>query len=360
MSIFILVLFFIFIVMLVNIDRNIKNRKWFVLITFSILTSIAMIRSWTVGVDTEQYYRNFQIIASLGWDQVDVLRYEPGYFYLNKILSCISKDPHILIIVSSIIIIPSVGRIIYKYSKNVALSTFLYITLNAYFFQLTGMRQALAIAVILYGIDFFEKQKYLKFILVIILACMFHSSAIFLSVLILLQKMKYTKKTYINSLIVAIIGFIFYKQIFRIASLVIDKYAGYEESVYAASNYFGALFQFLVGFILYSVCHYLIFKMKENKKIEESEVGKISLRCLSVAVCIQLITMKMNILGRMTPYFWIFSIIAVPEALSYIKSKRRKEWILGIALFTFIYWLIIATMRPEWHGIIPYSTLFKD
>lgn len=360
MSIFILILFFIFITIIVNIDSNIKNRKLFVIIIFSILTVIAMIRSWRVGVDTEQYYRNFKIISLLKWNQIDSLRYEHGYFYLNKILSYISKDPHILIMVTSMIIIPSVGKLIYKYSKNVALSTFLYISLNSYFFQLTAMRQSLALAIILYGIGFLEKQKYLKFILVIILASMFHSSAIFLVILILLEKVKYTKKTYINSLILAGMGFLFYREIFKFTSLLIDKYAGYGESIYAASNYFGAVFQFIVGFILYSICHYITFKVKSEKEIEEYKIGKISLRCLSIAVCIQLITIKMNILGRMTPYFWIFSIIAIPEALSYIRKKQRKEWILGIVLFSFIYWLIIAIMRPEWHGIIPYNTLFKD
>lgn len=360
MSIYICILFLIFIGILINVDSNVKNKKWFVIITFSMLTIIAMLRSWSVGVDTEQYYRNFQVIESLEWSQVDILRYEPGYFYFCKILSYINKDPHILIIISSIIIIPSVGRIIYKYSKNVALSTFLYITLNAYFFQLTGMRQALAIAIILYGIDFLIQKKYFKFLLIILLASTFHSSAIFLSILILIGKFSYKRNTYIRTIIVALIGFIFYKQLFRIATSILVKYAGYEDSIYGVSNYFGAVFQFLVGFILYSMCHYLIFKLKEKREMNNLGIGKISIRSFSIAVCLQIITMQMNILGRMVPYFWIFSIIAIPEAVYNIKGRKRKEWILCIVLFTFIYWIIIATTRPEWHGVIPYRTLFKE
>lgn len=356
MQIYILLLFILFTCVLIGFD-NTKRKKIFMIIIFSILTLIAMLRSWKVGVDTEQYYRNFTVIANLGWDEVDVLRYESGYFYLCKILSCISKDPHILIIISSFIIIPSVGRFIYKYSSNVALSTFIYITLNIYFFHLTGMRQSLAIAILLYGIDFLLERKNFKFMLIVIIASLFHSSAVILIVLIWINKLKYGRKTYFNTIFTAIIGFIFYKPVFGIISQILPKYQGYITSTFGESNYFGALLQFIVGLTVYTFCNKFYF-FKDNEK--QNNISRLALRCVSITVCLQAMTMRMNIIGRMSPYFWIFSIIAFPDAIKSIKSKNKSEWILIVLFVLFLYWLIIGIYRPEWNGVIPYYTLFRD
>lgn len=359
MSIYIAVLFWVFISIFMNYDRSKKRKKMFVIISFFILTVIAMLRSWQVGVDTAQYYRNFGYITYLDWSQSDILRYESGFFALCKILSYISKDPHILIMVSSLIIIPSVGRFIYKYSENVALSTFLYITLNTYFFHMTGMRQSLAIAFIIYGFEYLVKDKYLKYLIFVVVASLFHSSALFLISLIFIKKMYYYKKSYIRTIIIMGTCFVFYKYLFRVAVLILGKYAAYEESVFGESNYFGALFQFLIGFILYSVCHYLYF-IKKQKTLLNSKITMIALRGFSLAVCFQALAMRMNIFGRMTSYFWIFGIIAIPNSISNLEVKRKKEWILVIATISFLYWFIIAKYRPEWHGVIPYISFFED
>ena len=65
--------------------------------------------------------------------------------------------------------------------------------------------------------------------------------------------------------------------------------------------------------------------------------------------------MKMNIIGRMNQYFWIYSIILVPNMVK--GEKRSKDRLLlyfGIILMSSVYWIIIAVFRPEWNGAIPY------
>lgn len=358
MSIYIAVLFLVFISIFINYDSSKKRKKLFLITSFFILTVIAMLRSWEVGVDTEQYYRNFGYITYLDWSQSDVLRYEIGFFALCKVLSYFSNDPYILIMVSSLIIIPSIGRFIYKYSENVALSTFLYITLNAYFFNMTGMRQSLAIVFIVYGFDYLVEEKYIRYFIFIVIASLFHSSALFLISLIFIRKMAYTRNSYIKTIFIIGICFVFYKYLFRIAVLILGKYAGYEESVFGGSNYLGSLFQFLIGMIFYSVCHYLYFIRTQNKSVN-SKINMMALRLFSLAICFQALAMKMNILGRMVPYFWIFGILAIPNTIFNCKIKRRKEWILCIITLSFVYWFIIAKFRPEWHGVIPYAPFFN-
>lgn len=354
MIIYISILFFIFINIFVDYNKYKTQKKLFIIIFFSILTIMAMIRSWKVGVDTAQYYRNFNYIVNLDWNEYNSIRYEFGFFALCKILSYFSKDPHILISVTSLIIIPSIGYHIYKYSENIAMSTFLYITLNLYFFHMTGMRQSLASIFILYGFNYLNDEKYIKYIFFTIIATLFHSSAIIMISLVFLKKLNYNNKTYTRTIFIIVICFIFYKSLFSAATIFLDKYSGYSDSVFGVSNYFGALFQFFIGIILYTTVHYLYFNKKKNK-----EINLFTLRLFSLAVCFQALAMRMNILGRMTPYFWMFGIVAIPNILHNLKIKR-KQWIFFIVIISFVYWFIIASYRPEWHGIIPYSTFLND
>lgn len=359
MSIYVAILFWIFISIFINFDSSKRRKKIFVIITFTALTIISMLRSWQVGVDTEQYYRNFRYITYLDWTQYDILRYEFGFFALSKVLSYFSINPYILIRVSSLIIIPSVGYFIYRYSKNVVISTFLYITLNAYSFNMTGMRQSLAIVFILYGFDSLINEKYGKYIIFIMIASLFHSSAIVLIVLIFIIKIPYNKNSYRKNIFIIGICFIFYKYLFLVATSILGKYSGYEDSVYGASNYFGAVFQFSIGIIFYSICHYLYFS-KVRREEFDSKITMTALRLFSLATYFQALAIRMNILGRMTPYFWIFGIIAIPNTVSNLKIRRRKEWILAIIIISFLYWFIIAKYRPEWHKVIPYIPFFYD
>lgn len=158
----------------------------------------------------------------------------------------------------------------------------------------------------------------------------------------------------------ALLGFVFYNQIFKFASIIITKYDGYADSVFGESNYFGALLMFLVYFIIYSICQICQFRGRTQYEFKDNMIGKIAFRSLSIAVCLQVITMRMNIIGRMVPYFIIFAIIAVPDAVSRIKSKNFIVSILIIGILLFTYWLVIGLFRPEWNGAIPYLTIFND
>ncbi len=84
MAVYLMLILAVFASLFLKIDDRRQKQRWYIIIIFTSLTLIAMIRSWSVGVDTLQYYRNFSVIAQLDWKQIDLLRYEPGFFYFCK------------------------------------------------------------------------------------------------------------------------------------------------------------------------------------------------------------------------------------------------------------------------------------
>ena len=358
MIIYFSVIFLLFFLML--IEKKYKhNNGHIIFIIFLLLTLIAALRSFKVGVDTAQYYRNFSVITFLRWNDSGLLRYEIGFFYLCKTLSLITKNPQILIVTTSLFIIPTVGRFIYKNSCNATLSTLLYILLNIYFFHLTGMRQSIAIAILLIAYEFLKNNKKIQFYLLVLLAYSFHSSAIIFILFPFLRKIKYTKNTYFVIMGSTILCFCAYKPIFLLVSKLLGKYSGYTDSeLFGVANYYGSFFQFLLVFFIYSICHFINFNKKNNKSV--SETDKLYLICVAIAMICQAMAMKMNIIGRVSPYFWIFSILLLPESFVKIRSSKNRFALITIILFIILsYWFIIGIFRPEWNGAIPYSTYFE-
>lgn len=355
MTIYIFLIFFLTLCLLINF-KEIKYRKIITFIIFGVLTIIAALRSVDVGIDTNQYFRNFSVIANLDWNQAFSTRYEVGFFAFCKILSCISTNPQTIIIGSSLFIVPFVGYFVYKESNNVVLSALVYILLNLYFFNLTGMRQSLAISFIIISFIKYKNKKYFAYILNIILATLFHSSAIVFLTLPIIDKLKYEKRTLLYVLMASIICFLFSNQIFTFMTNILGKYSGYENSVFGVSNYFGALFQSLFYSYIFILCHIILTKKENSNSLKRNQLY---LKLVGASAIFEILSMKMQIFSRVAIYFFLFSIILVPISLSCIKSKKNRFYISLVVYVSFVlYWLIIAIYRPEWNGAIPYSFFF--
>src|SRR5690242_8197617 len=103
-------------------DLGRSGRAWFALLSFATLATFAAIRAPTVGADTLQYYRFFTIIGHLSWSDRKTLRFESGYFLLNKVFYAVTDDPQVFIAVTNIFVIAVVTWFLWKYSKNILFS----------------------------------------------------------------------------------------------------------------------------------------------------------------------------------------------------------------------------------------------
>ena len=355
MGIYLIAIIICILSLALKLDKKKGLKKIWLIIMFLFLTGISAFRHFTVGTDTLQYYSSFKIISNLGWNQFSMTRFETGYYMLNKLIAIISKDPQVFLAITSCMIIPVVGVFIYKYSKNVAYSTLLYILLNIYFFHMTGLRQSLAITILLLSVFEIREKHNIKFILLVLLASLFHSSAIIFLLVLFFNKYRYNEKSYVYILLITFGCFVFFKPVFLFIANILGKYSGYVNSDdFGVSNFFGAFFQFLLTFSVYSFCHILyVKKLKNGDQVIENSLF---IKLLSLDVVCQCMAMKMNIIGRMNQYFWIYAIILIPNLINEVKkSKNRFALYLGMLVVTLVYWLVLGIYRPEWNGAIPYS-----
>lgn len=357
MTLYLLLIMIMTFCLFINFKEK-KARKTITILLFVILTTIAAIRSADVGVDTRQYYRNFLIIAKMDWSQAFSTRYEVGFFAFCKILSYISNNPQVIVIFSSALIIPIVGYFIYKESNFVVLSTLTYFLLNLYFFNLTGMRQSLAMSFIILSLLNYKNKKYFMFLINVVIASTFHSSALIFLLVPIIDRIKYNKKTLLYTLIIALLCFLFSDKLFGFMTGIIGKYSGYEDSIFGVSNYFGALIQSIFFSYIYIFCHTILTKHLNSQNFKENQFY---LKLLGLAAIFEILSMKIQIFSRMALYFWFASIILIPKAIKSIEKTKNKFYMsLIIYLSLLMYWLIIAIYRPEWNGAVPYKTFFNN
>lgn len=358
MKIYIVILFIImFLGVILKPNKDTKRKRIFMFIVFGTLIVVAAIRDISVGVDTRQFCNNFDKIKFLTLQQSFNLRYEKGFIILCKALSYINSNHQILIIASSIIIFFMMGMFIYKNSKDVVFSSILYITLNTYAMHMNVMRQAIAIAIFILGYElFFKKNKFIKYSITVILASLFHQTAIIMLVLILIKDRKYTEKTYLVTNIIAVLSLVLAPTIWMIATSLFPTYAGYAKTEYINSSYLAGTISAIIAWLVLTMG---IFFERKNK--EKGSTYNFLAYIMSILFIIDVLVIKINLFVRLATYFGIFTCVWLPSTLQNIQDKNEKVLMKYIVLVCFIlYWAVLSTSRPEWYGVIPYSTFLNN
>ena len=105
---------------------------------------------------------------------------EPGYNLVVKLLFMISGYENFLLVfaVFGCATIYIFLRSMYDQSQSFAMSFMLFMALGIYFRSFTTVRYYLALAIALYSIRYVLNRQYLRFVLIILIAALFHKSVL--------------------------------------------------------------------------------------------------------------------------------------------------------------------------------------
>lgn len=174
---FFLIFFWAFVAWFVTNNKR-KRDLLFLTIIFVQFTLIASLRDFGVGQDTMQYFLGFQKFAKMTFTKVLMAEWEPGYTLLNWSVAQLGGDYRMFLLITGAFINFSFLRFFYRYSDSVWLSVVIYVSFGYFFASLHILRQYLAIAIVLYSYKYMLERKFGKFLLLILAASLFHTSAI--------------------------------------------------------------------------------------------------------------------------------------------------------------------------------------
>lgn len=336
------------ITLLCKIEKiDIKTNKNYLLFICIILTLFLGFRANHVGLDMKNYEDFFNLASNSSFSYLfKNVQFELGFKIYTKIISLFFNNYSIFIFITSLLSMIGVYDFIKENSKNYFASIYLFITFNFYIYLFCTLRQVLAISILLLSTRFIKSKDFRKFILLVLLATLFHKTAIVFSIVYFIPYIKLTKEKINYFCIGALILFLIKNPLIDFFTSVF--YSQYENYMDTSGTGYTTLFLFfglLIGII------YIFKNFKLSEKNNQLFIGM-----LMITIPLQILATTQGLIARLTLYFSISILILIPNVLENEKNENFKNvlyFFYYVSLFFFYYFEILGNTM-----YVPYQFLF--
>ena len=357
------ILIFVYLVglstMYIYFEEKKDEIKLLTIPTFILFLVVSGFRNSSVGGDLSFYVGVFKE-NSLQIPELSNIfnsRFEIGYIVFNNLLRYISENYTILLFSFAIITLFIWFYVFWNYSENIYISLIIYFcSLGMLLYSFSNIRQGLSISIGLLGFHYFVKEKYIKGILCILIAPLFHITGIICILFLLLRKIHLSLKVLIIVFLGLIFTFPFLKGFSDTFVSIFPQYSSYLESSWFLDSYKLAPVALSIVYIIFFVIGEIILKKSELTETEEY------IRILFFSYLIfTIITMQTSLLSRFAHYFSPFVALYVPMFLHKVTDKRIK-WIIFyfIVIVYALFLLVIVYYKVEWYNVVPYRSVIID
>lgn len=296
-------------------DSSVVNYKsiglFFALATFIVLAYFAGQRSGIFDTGDYQYSYDHYFTEDLGQitDIITGARSEKGPLF--KILLILFKhfthgtynDWFTFV---ALIQCVSIALFLYKYSINFTYSVYFFFTTSTFLWLVNGIRQFLAVAVILFFVDWVKERKTVPFIIVIVIAYFIHSSALlWIPVYFIINFEPWSKK------------FIILSAIITIALYIYTRTSALEDSEYSYLNnveYRNGVNPIRV--LVMAMPSLMAFIRRKEINVDDKPFIKFWINLSVLTTECYLVSMfTSGVMGRMPIYFQMFNLLLLPWLL---------------------------------------------
>lgn len=343
-------------IMIAILEINKKSEKNKSIVLFFLIMFILLsLRNIKCGIDLTNYNYFFKVNSKMTFDMLIEfygINGEILYHLFNKIISLVTNDFQIfLTIVAAICMIP-IAILYKKESQNPILTIGLFLTVAPFSMFFSGLRQSIAMAIVIIAFKFIKEKKIVLYIIMILIASGFHQSAIIMLLLYPLYHAKITKKWLIVIIPLMIMIFILKNQIFSAIVLLSSRYAERYNVITSTGAY-----SILILLILFDIyCFAFTDKDKETKEFTGLRNFLLCVTCIQFFASINAVIMRINY------YILLFIPILIPMVYNNSSIKYRKIVRLAtnvMCIFFISYFFINAYTSSDILNIYPYITYWE-
>lgn len=362
-------------------SKNKIEKILFLVLAILIPTLVAAFRSDIIGTDVRTYVEPIQNWANSNNTYSNFInyngtlingelfnRFEKGYVSLIYFCSKINPSLSFNLFVSELIMIGCVlyGLIRFNKIRQISIVLGLFIFYNIFYNMSFNMvRQSIAMFILLFGFNYLLKEEWLKYFVVVVLACLFHNSAIIGLLFFVIYYFLYCKKQdkynfsirnevitneMIRTIIVVVIGLILLS-ILPILRNLINAIGFPQYAVYIPSHINFSLRQILVRL------PFLLILLAEWPDNKDNKLRYFYLIMFLTDIFVSLFssneTTATGYSSRIAWYAAVFYIYALPDMLNF--KNKSKDIILTILLviYLIIYWYVF-TVVLNYNATVPY------
>ena len=325
-----------------------KKKNYPILIFFGIYFLLMALRDITIGADTLTYETMFSNISNTAWaDLYDYAGSEFGYTVLNKLVSTLGGNYQVFLAVVSALVVLPLMKLYYDYSENSMVSIALFLVLPVFIMNFSGLRQALAISMGIWGFYAAKDKKLIRFLLLALLAISFHKSGLVVLAIYPLYRLRLRPVHMIALLPGYVFAFFFRKRIFLdLLPIMGEEYTErYGEITDTGATAMLILFTL---FLLYS------FIVPNEKEMDEVTCGLRNM--LVVTTFIQMFSTISVITMRMNYYFLVFLPVLIPRITSRwtMADKFIRTAVTVVLVSFFMIYYFVNAYQVDNLNIYPY------
>lgn len=328
-----------------KLNSNKKQRNAFFFLCGIVMLLVMGLRSPDLGsTDTQNYYNAMaRAISSSSWHSFyEKELYEVGLQFFIFVLSRVFKDPQWLLVITSLIFVISIFYFVRHNSDDIALSVCAYISLGLMQFHLQGMRQSLAMCICLFAYEQAKKKHLFRFVLLVLLAVLFHQTAIVFFPVYILCQMKFSLRNLVLIAGISGVAMLFSDRIVGVANDVFER----DYTVAVSSGGFIAVAVYVLVLAM-ALIYYAGFAKHEQSPL---------LYVLIIGMSCFLMRYTGTLAAERISFYFVFSQIALLPKATAIMAKNEK-----IVMRMVIVVLALSLFAYRLHGsdFVPYQFFWQ-
>lgn len=309
------------------------------------------LRAYTIGADTQvylnalEYYEGLPkkeiLTASLVWPY----DFEIGYFMLTKICAWLGLNKTAFLLIIAVLIYIPIVKLIFKYSGSPYLSLLCYFAVGFYSHSAGIFRQMIAVSICWCSLEYIKQRKLWKFLLLILVAFIFHNTALIFLPAYFLWNIDLTEIPQII-LIATAVCLLFGKQIMSLAVKLLPQYSGYMTHSTSGGTYL-MLAMYLMIYLVY------VF-ISKYKPLDQAHAFFVN--CIAAALLLQAASYSVSFFGRAIYYYSLATIILIPN-LPFIGMRKKDRVVTLLAICVILFALVFLQFYDD-ERMTPYRMFF--
>lgn len=298
---------------------------------FGALTSLVLTSGLRTNIGDTYFYIHTYKVNDFTWEYI-LAEKDIGFGFLQMILkNYVSEDPQIMILMTALLTNVLIVAILYNYSRMIEISLYVYITGGLFLVSMNGIRQVLAAAIAFTAIKYLIEGKAIQYIFIVILASLFHQSALILIPIYFLVRFKAWSNATVALILLSIVIVIGFDQFSQLLFSAIEdtQYGHYKSFSEGGAN---------VLRVVVAAVPIIIAYLGRGKLQQIFPHSDPIINMAVVGIIFMLISTQNWIFARFSIYFELYFLILISWVVKLFRDKEEKLVYLGIIVCYFAYY----------------------
>ena len=299
-----------------------KRRRFcqnvFLLVAAAAFVLVATFR-YGIGYDYFNYQNLYEQLGAMPVSELlkeHVAQEFLGYSLFTRLLYLLGLSYRQLLFVVNILLTAAVFWFLIRYSPLPWMGAYLYLTLQFFAHSMNLFRQSIAATVCLLAYPFLKKRRLIPFVLVVVFAASFHTSALFFLPFYWVLNWKVSGKKFVVLAAIALPVYLFSTQAAQfLTQYVFPNYAGY-----IGSRYWSGLG---ARYVIYPAIYFAAVFLMRKPLLKKDSSNRQLINSSFYVLLLYVFSTHHMILERFSIYLFMYAMILIPKMIECLLPAKQ-------------------------------------